>query len=109
MLKDYKSAYEDTTHLIDSEGQPTIRVRAENVPSRKRLLVAGLAAVTLAATGTVFGVRAVEPGTASGPDVAPLVHAINNKENDPDPIQNPVPVSPEEAKQAVSTSNGPQS
>jgi len=102
-------SYEASAHLIDSEGQPVVPTRVENNPSRRRLLAAGLAAVVLAASGAAayVGVKAAEPGTAPGPDVAPLVHHIQDNENNHDPIQNPTPVTAAELKAAGASSNGP--
>jgi hypothetical protein len=102
-------SYAASTHLIDSEGQPITPMRGENNPSRRRLLVAGLAAVVLAASGAVayVGVKASEPSTTPGPDVAPLVHHIQDNENNHDPIQNPIPVTPAEERQAAATTDNP--
>jgi hypothetical protein len=97
-------SYESSTHLIDSEGQPNYPVREQSSTSRRRLMVAALASITLAASA-----YAVDKGLdhEQGPDVAPLVHQIDSNENNHDPIQDPTQVTPAEESQAAATSNNP--
>src|ERR1039458_3350947 len=100
-------SYATSTHLIDSEGQPTSPSRGENDRSRNRMLVAALASVTLAASGALAYVVVKAASHNHGPDVAPLVHHIQENENNHDPMQNPTQVTPAEERQAAAIANSP--